>query len=916
MTNKVYIGAISPEGEHLLNAYLTKFLPDAEVEPLKPAGIKGKMRNRGARADVALIILDEALWGQCVGAVDDVLAMSKTHKYIDDDGLKQFLIARFGVVDIFADSGTIVPEDYIDAPDLPEMNTAHSYVPMDNVVHTVADDDIDMSTDYQEEQNIEERDSEIISELRDKLAKSEMLVRNLTQQLQDEKDDGEVKEFINRIRELETQLEAKDKELQNQSSEDYINIGKVAKAERVLAKVDSLEKQIKELGEAKAALEYDKTTLAGEIELYEGQIDELRLKVAEIEPLKSQVAERDESIEVLKKQVEESDNNIETLKKQVEESSNKLSEKEAEIGVLQSRVDEIGGVSDELTQARENIAQRDIDYNNLKIDFEARGSEIGVLNASIEDLKLQIEQLNAQIAGKTSEIEALNEEISNLSSEKTEQSGVVDSLKTQIDDLCKQIDEYKNTVAVLQEDSEKLSHKDAEINMLNANILEQRTSIINLNEQLNAQHDDMQSKIDELTVSAGDIGTKYGELLDEHRELETKFTDSEARNTELESKVAELSTSLDECTEKWQSGVEQTKQDNIKIAKLEAQIETLQESLIDAGADDETINRLNNDLLEERRKSARLQSQIDVMRKSDDSEKSDALRLEINRLRSELEAEKSKAAVVQPDMGQIDALQTELRTARERIADLEMSIAEQTETISDISNSIFSKLSTFAFMPKAAVNIGLPQVPCVDDRFYFVASGSAESVSSLYDVIRRVCVVNTGVHYLFVDLDSNSFVDSAFGTRKIESPLDWLKGEKDFRSCLSETKFPNVKVISTGFSYMNDLFYLNVDWKYRLEELKGFADVVVINIGCLNNFVTRLLFNTFNTSYKTIVVTKSAPINLRATSLELSGLLVSPNPNVTVECVNFDTRTSNNMYQRLATKYNTHILRDNDVLKL
>ena len=65
--------------------------------------------------------------------------------------------------------------------------------------------------------------------------------------------------------------------------------------------------------------------------------------------------------------------------------------------------------------------------------------------------------------------------------------------------------------------------------------------------------------------------------------------------------------------------------------------------MIDAGADDETINRLNNDLLEERRKSARLQSQIDVMRKSDDSEKSDALRLEINRLRSELEAEKSKA---------------------------------------------------------------------------------------------------------------------------------------------------------------------------------------------------------------------------------------------------------------------------------
>lgn len=900
MTNKVYIGAISPEGEHLLNAYLTKFLPDAEVEPLKPAGIKGKMRNRGARADVALIILDEALWSQCEGAVDDVLNMSKTHKYIDDDGLKQFLIARFGVVDIFADSGTIVPEDYIDAPDLPEMNTSRSYVPADNIVHTVSDDDIDMSTDYEEEQDTSARDSEVIAELRDKLASSEMLVRNLTQQLQDEKDDSEVKEFILRIRELEEQLAAKEEELRNQSSEDYINIGKVAKAERIISKVDSLEKQIKELGEAKAELEYEKTKLAGEIELYEGQIDELKLQVAEIEPLRNQVAERDESIK--------------SLEKQVEDTSNALTEKESELRVLQSRVDEIGCVSNELTQTREGLAQKEIEFNNLKIDYDEREKEIISLKENIGTLEVRIYELDTMIADKDAELENLRSEIDGLDSEKSEQLGVVDSLKAEIEQLNSDIEGYKETISLLQEDSEKLSHKDAEINMLNANILEQRTLITNLNTQLSSQSETMQSKIDELSASADDVGSKYDSLIEEHNSLKEQYDESSARNEELESKVAELSDSLKERNEQLQSSTEQSKQDNIKIAKLEAQIETLQDSLIDAGADEETINRLNADLLEERRKSAKLQSQIDVMRKNDDSEKSDELRLEINRLRKELED--AKSADIQPDTEQMNALQTELTNARERIADLEMSLSEQTETISDISSSIFSKLSTFAFMPKAAVNVGLAQVPCVDDRFYFVTSGSAESVSSLYDVIRRVCVVNTNVHYLFVDLDSNSFVDSAFGTRKVESPLQWLEGKRDFRECITPTRFSNVKVLSAGFSYVNDLFYLNVDWKYRLEELKGYADVVVINIGCLNNFVTRLLFNTFNVNYKTIVVTKSAPINLRATSLELSGLLVNPNPNVTVECVDFDMRTSNNMYQRLASKYNTHILRDNDVLKL
>lgn len=921
MGSKIYIGSISPEGEHLLNAYLSKFMPDAEVEPLKPAGIKGKMKNRASRSEVALVIIDESLWRLCEGVVDDVLAMKKVHKYVNDDGLKQFLIQKFGVVDIFADSGAIVPENYIDAPDLPELaSDSHSFVPSDNIVHTV--DDEDMSMGYSSSDDTEDisavRDSEVIAELKDKLARSEMLVRNLTQQLNDEKEDSDIQEFIFRIRELETKLAEKEKELQNASSEDYINLGKIAKAENIIKESDAIKGQLKEANEAKAALEYERTKLESQVELLDNQIEELRIENAELVELRGR-------IDALTSDLEERDKSISDLTDKVESKDNDIHSKEAEIEVLQSRITEMGQVSTELSQSRSEFADKEIELNQLKVDYDARVSEIKSLNTNITSLNEKINELENSLKQKSEEIESLRSSIDNLDSEKLQQNSVVSDLQAEIESLKsdiaakeEELANQRDTIEILQSDSEKLSHKDAEINMMNANMIEQRTLVDNLNNQISLKSEEcegLQLKLQALSEESVAQVDKYEELSSQYSELSESLKVRDEENNNLVSEIDSLKASISEKEEQISSGVESKRQDAIKIAKLEAQIETLQESLIDASADEETINSLNSDLLEERRKSARLQSEVEVLRRNDDTTKSSELRLEISRLRKELEAEKANNSNV--DTGELDSLRAELASSKERIVDLELSLSEQRETVSDLSNSIFSKVSNIAYLPKAALSIGLTPVPCVDDRFYCIASGSAESVSSLYDVIRRICVVNTGVRYLLLDLGADSYVDSAFGARKIESPVDWLKGEANFRQCISNTRFDNVKVISTGFSYLNDLFYLNLDWKYRLEELKGYADVVIFNIGCLNNFVTKLLFNTFSENYKTYVVTKSSPINLRATSLELSGLLINPNPNVVIECIDFDTRSSNNsIYQRLASKYNTHILHDNDVLKL
>ena len=60
--SKVFVGNITSNSERLLNEYLSKFMPDAVVEPLKVAGIITRIKNHAVKPDVVLVILDEALY--------------------------------------------------------------------------------------------------------------------------------------------------------------------------------------------------------------------------------------------------------------------------------------------------------------------------------------------------------------------------------------------------------------------------------------------------------------------------------------------------------------------------------------------------------------------------------------------------------------------------------------------------------------------------------------------------------------------------------------------------------------------------------------------------------------------------------------------------------------------------------------
>lgn len=953
MQYKVFVGNISPEGENLLTTYLNVFMPDAIIEPLKPAGIKGKMKNHAVRQDVALVIIDESLYQACVGVLDDVLALPKVHKYVDDDGLNQFLISKFGRLDgVDTSQSATVPPDVLMGQETGEEDTyippstdifeksSSTTVPPDQIVagassilNTVEEDEFENLSVADTSSNETESSDAIINELKDKLASSEMMVRNLTLQLEDKDNDAkeDISAFVSRIKELETQLEDAKRQVQASGSDetDYVSLGKIAKAEQVIKQFDDLKSKLRKANEDKSQLEYDKTSLSGQIELLNKQIDEYKNKVAEIEVLRSDIEAKDKEISELNTSLgekEEAYTGVVTASESYK----------AEIEVLQTQITADKEQLADLDTTKSELSKKQLEVDNLKADLETKVSEISSLNDKITTLTAEVKAKTEVIATKEKEInEALDlgsasdEKISelqttinSLTEEKNSLSTAIAERDEKISAYETEIEGYKESISMLEEDSEKLAHKDAEIAMLQADIEAHNSTISSLNEtieRLNGEIVNKDSEINKLTADielskdSSDVSTKaLDKTIEEKNTLEDKLVKTETERLELQTQVEQLNSKIEEL-----NGVVSSKDTELRTVsndkdKLENEIESLQKELLDAKADDEVLNKTQADLLEERRKSAKLTSELEVLKKTDDSGKTSELRLEIARLKNELE----KAKTTSVDTSELDSVKAELETYKERCATLEMDMGDKNEQIKSLEESVFYQMENCA-LPKVTFNASIKAPTSVPENFILVAGGSAESNNSLYSLLRRTCVADSTKRIVVVDLVTDSTLDREFGCKQINSPISWLNGADSIKNYVASTRYPNVRVISTSLAYFNDLYLLWIDWQRIIQDLTAIpADYVIINIGCLGNTVTKVLFNTLCTCMKSFVITKATPVNLRTVYLALRGFAnVEGNKNVSVECVDY-TANSANLYKRLTAKFQARILNDSDILKL
>lgn len=1034
---KVLVGSITPEGEHLLRTYLDKFFPDCELEPLKAAGIKGKMKNYAIRQDVILVILDETLYQACVGVADAVLALDKVHRYESDDGLKDFLNNKFGPLEDFGSTGVVPPDMLIgqEAPedefipkaaDLSKEDSSGVTTPPESLEKAEMVDEELPTTEASYEVSTSDAPAEVvdklnsqISELQSQLTSKETLIRSLTMQLNDKKasDQDDIAAMTGRIRELEDLIAQKDAQINNSDQDNFVALGKVARAEQVLGEFEELRKQVAHATDECETLTKERDELNEKLSTLESEASGLREQVAQIPELQKNIESRTKQISVLEQELEVKSSTITDLEASVSEHEGVVSELEqlkSELDVLQQQITSDKEKLKELDEVKDELSKKQLEIDNLQADIralneklEAQSSDIeqlrgdlqrkateledfqraleecqeelnqkkaeleqcaqerdaivsrasvaaeqlqklnaektslsekvGVLTGQTEEQARKLTDATAQLTAKTEECESLNERLTNTSTELTRKTMECEALTSKLAEAGSELDEVRESTSTgLQEVQDKLQSKDAELTDLRNSLSEKNTTLARLTSEMSSMQEQLASKSSEIARLTDQLSDVRQQLLDAQSEgneaavdadtqkqaldrllvekgaIEDKLVAAEAKRLELEGRIKSLEEELQQ--ERTHRGSVDDSNSEL-IAQNEKYfniIKQLEDSLVKAKADDDTLKRLENDLLEERRRSARLQSEVDVMKRTRETDKASDLRIEIVRLKNELDTLRESTV----DISEAEADKKALASSREYAAKLELDLVAKDKQLSEMSAGLFGQLRNIA-IPRSIYDFKSVGIEGLSNKFVVVASGSEESTASVYQTLRQACA-STDKNTLIVDLVTDSSIDREFGIKKVVSPLDWLEGKQSFKPFLANTRFGHVMVLSTALAYVNDLFLMTADWDRCLKELEAFsANTVVLYVGCLNNLVTKVLFDKFIKTMRGYVIVKATPINIRTTILNLAGFKKPFPPTVTVECAHFSDTSSADMYQRLvAAGYTTHILRDTEVLKL
>ena len=935
----VLVGGVSPEGERLIQTYLDSFMPNANIVALKPVGIKGKVKNQGSKADTVMIILDEDLYSQCVGIADAVLENPKTHKYIDDAGLKQFLISKFGVLEGIETESTVEDSTIIDEPSF-NISAEQTGEPNGNSVieepsliisaeqtgepncNSIIEEAIPVIEDFnistvssakvEDEEifnigaiNYDENtksDDQLISELRDELIRKETLIDSLTAQLQDSSSTSEdLKDFINRIHELEAENSAlKDASISssNIDTNDYYEaIGKVAKAEKVINEFNDLRTQLNKEKENSSAIIFAKETL-------ENNVAELNEKIALYEAQVEDAKKVREDFNRVQIELNEKSHICEELEEKIKDLSESLTDKDS----LEARVEEYEGYKAQYEDTLQLLGDCEQERDSIKAQLE---DSISKYDSIVEELK-----------GVRDELQTTSQELVTKEKDLADTWKLYNDADAKIKDLEEKLSELQLTVDSSEESSGKL---EAKVSDLELELEKYRSTISELNEEIDSLNKDLKAsnaEIELIQISLEANKEAYDDILKEKSSLEGQLNDAESGRAllakeivEKDNEIAQLKSDLDNL-----SGDKDNVSSDLqsKLEEKDIELNHLRERIKDLDYISDEKQRLEDEILELRKTNARISSELEIKNKSEASSNSTELKLEIIKLKEQLEqANKTSDNQSEVESEELVSLRSEVEALKNKVTDLELDIVDKDEQLQEYDSNIFLKVAnSSAVRGRLSAYIPLDSVAFIS-TFVVTCAATGESISETYDLIKRTCLKNPDKRILIVDLSSDSYVDQCMSTRDpIQPPTDWLiYGKADFKefsvnACINGCK---ARVISCGISYFNTLSLLNVDWNRRLQELDGAADVIILNIGCLDNIVTKVLLNTFATIMPGHVVVKATPINLRTTILNVIGLPKCTN--IVTDCVGMVSQ-SKEFYTRLSGKCKTNIIKPNEGMNI
>ena len=483
-----------------------------------------------------------------------------------------------------------------------------------------------------------------------------------------------------------------------------------------------------------------------------------------------------------------------------------------------------------------------------------------------------------------------------------------------IENLNAQLEEYRNSYTdVADSDSSvEISKLKGTIDSLNEDVLSLRGSLLDLEKQKK----ELESKIQKLQESLKDslsqkdalagklskVDAEYKSLNGELANLRVTYSKQSgvlnAKNAEINilntklQTVTDLEQSLKFYKDSYSKSEERCKKLEVDIANLRVELKSKQDEtdrlnseISKQGDTDKIITSLKESLQKAVSERDKLQQEYNRVESDRDSYKDrvkdlsdsvDSLSKENETLQKKIESDDNTIIQLNENVLNLKSRLSVLETSTDRNESLE-NLANDLSSVRkqymQLKDSIFFKIYDTA-LPKRSSSVFLTRKGVKLENIRFAFAGSTESRKGAYR-----CLLNefkglgsSSKKILIVDVVSETSIDYVFEMPRVVSGLDWFNQGGNLSPYLSSTCLSSVVVLSPEIGYINDSYFLTVDWERRLSELENSGYNVVVFCGDVSNVVGRVMHESFADLAPTVVYVHGGAVGCRTIIANLRGL--------------------------------------------
>lgn len=531
------------------------------------------------------------------------------------------------------------------------------------------------------------------------------------------------------------------------------------------------------------------------------------------------------------------------LEEIIERLNTKVADKEAIIKNLTARCKELEGIiedGDIATVELESDEMTKLSKENLELrdKLNTLSSEKFGSDSTVADLKSQVEDLTKTVEKLKEKQKSILTEFESVSGELTDYKVKFSTQSGLLKSREMEIESLHSQIAVLESDKTDSKVLQDQKDVFEKNYKESQVEVSKLRAELKSKESEL-IRLKEQLETGGDFGAKL-------KISETKLIETQRELLKVNKELVELKSSLgnmDEEREKSDKVISdmdsKLNSANLTISSLKDKVKALDASLIEANAE-----------------LVKARSKVDMLEKSTNRDTD------------------------------IEELYNNISTLRNQYENL--------------SSSIFGKLSTVS-SPKTSLQVNVVKEPEQFKRIRFVFSGSTESRKGTYrSLLEEFKDLPKDEKVVIVDAVSETCVDYVFEIQEIVQGLNWFVKGGGVQRYLSQTCLPNVQVLSPGLGYINDNYFLTVDWSRRLRELEASGYNIVLYCGDISSMVGRVLHESFASLGSSMVYVHGNAIGARTIVANFRGI---SNCKSSVVCY-FDYNPKVEKFYRLVEKTN------------